>query len=126
VNVLAGRLAERRGDAAGVLVGDVHVDVPAAALVSLPIGDRLDVFIRPEHLTVAPRGAPGSLPGTVAAQVFHGDHVDLHLELPGLARERVLLRAPGIAALSTCPVGAEIGLVVSSGDVVAFPPEGSP
>jgi putative spermidine/putrescine transport system ATP-binding protein/spermidine/putrescine transport system ATP-binding protein len=126
VNVLAGRLAERRGDVAGVLVGDVHVDVPAAALVSLPIGDRLDVFIRPEHLTVAPRGAPGSLPGTVAAQVFHGDHVDLHLELPGLARERVLLRAPGIAALSTCPVGAEIGLVVSSGDVVAFPPESSP
>jgi spermidine/putrescine ABC transporter ATP-binding subunit len=126
VNVLAGRLAERRGDVAGVLVGDVRVDVPAAALAALSIGDRLDVFIRPEHLTVAPRGAPGSLPGTVAEQVFHGDHVDLHIELPGLARERVLLRAPGIAALSTSPVGAEIGLVVSSGDVVAFPPESSP
>jgi spermidine/putrescine ABC transporter ATP-binding subunit len=126
VNVLAGRLVERRGDTASILVGDVHVEVPAATLAPLSIGGRLDVFIRPEHLTVAPRGALGSLPGTIAAQVFHGDHVDLHIELPGLARERVLLRAPGIAALSTCPIGAEIGLVVSSGDVVAFPPEDSP
>ena len=126
VNILTGRLMERLGDAAGVLVGDVHVDVPAATLVSLSIGDRVDVFIRPEHLTVVPRGTPGALPGTIAALVFHGDHVDLHIELPGLARERVLLRAPGLAALSTCPVGAEIGLGVSSGDVFAFPPEDSP
>ncbi len=126
VNVLAGRLMERRGNAAGVLIGDVHVDVPAAALVSLSVGDRLDVFIRPEYVTAAPRGTPGSLPGTIAAQVFHGDHVDLHIELPGFARERVLLRVPGLAALSTCPVGAEIGLAISSGDVIAFPPEDSP
>ena len=126
VNVLAGRLTERRGNTAGVLIGGLHVDVPAAALVSLSVGDRLDVFIRPEYLTMAPRGAPGALPGTIAAQVFHGDHVDLHVELPGLARERVLVRVPGLAALSTCPVGAEVSLVVSSGDVVAFPPEDSP
>jgi putative spermidine/putrescine transport system ATP-binding protein/spermidine/putrescine transport system ATP-binding protein len=125
VNILTGRLVERRSDVAGVCIGDVHVDVPAAALASLSIGDRLDVFIRPEHLTVAVRGAPGSLPGAIAAQVFQGDHVDLHIETPGLARERIVLRAPGIAALSACPVGAEVGLVVSSADIVAFPPEGS-
>jgi spermidine/putrescine ABC transporter ATP-binding subunit len=125
VSILAGRLVERCSDVAGVLIGDVRVDVPAAALASLSIGDTLDVFIRPEHLTTAPRGAPGSLPGTIAAQVFHGDHVDLHIEMPGLARERVLLRASGIAALSACPVGAEVGVVVSSGDAVAFQPEGS-
>jgi spermidine/putrescine ABC transporter ATP-binding subunit len=126
VSILAGLLVERRGDVAGVLIGDVRLDVPAAALASLSIGDTLDVFIRPEHLTTAARGAPGSLPGTIAAQVFHGDHVDLHIEMPGLARERVLLRATGIAALSACPVGAEVGVVVSSGDAVAFQPEGSP
>jgi spermidine/putrescine ABC transporter ATP-binding subunit len=126
VSILAGRLIERCGDVAGVLIGDVRLDVPAAALASLTIGDTLDVFIRPEHLTTAARGAPGSLPGTIAAQVFHGDHVDLHIEMPGLARERVLLRASGIAALSACPVGAEVGVVVSSGDAVAFQPQGSP
>jgi spermidine/putrescine ABC transporter ATP-binding subunit len=125
VNILAGRLAERHSDVAGVSIGNVHVDVPAAALASLSVGDRLDVFIRPEHLAVVAPGAPESLPGTIAAQVFQGDHVDLHVEMHGLARERILLRAPGIAALSTCPVGAEVGLAVSSGDIVAFPPEGS-
>ncbi len=126
VSILAGRLIERCGDVAGVLIGDVRLDVPAAALASLTIGDTLDVFIRPEHLTTAARGAPGSLPGTIAAQVFHGDHVDLHIEMPGLARERVLLRASGIAALSACPVGAEVGVVVSSGEAVAFQPQRSP
>jgi spermidine/putrescine ABC transporter ATP-binding subunit len=124
VNILAGRLVERRGNVAGVSIGDVRVDVPAAALAALSIGDRLDVFIRPEHLTVAARGTPGSLPGTIAAQVFQGDHVDLHIEMPGLACERILLRAPGIAALSAHPVGAEVGLAVSPGDIIAFPPEG--
>jgi hypothetical protein len=38
-------------------------------------------------------------------------------------KERVLLRSPGIAALSSCPVGAEIALTIGSGDIVAFPPE---
>jgi spermidine/putrescine ABC transporter ATP-binding subunit len=123
VSVLAGRLAARRGDAADVAIGDVHVDVPAAALGSLAIGDRLDIFIRPEHLTVAARGAPGSLTGTVAAQVFQGDHIDLHIEMSGIAHERILVRVPGVAALSAYPVGAEIGVVISSADIVAFPPE---
>ena len=125
VNALAGRLAERSGDAAGVLIGDVALDVPAATLASLSIGDRVDVFIRPEHLTIAPRGAPGSLPGTIAGQVFQGDHVDLHLDMPEVANGRVLLRMPGIAALTTCPVGAKVGLVVRADDIVAFPPDDS-
>jgi hypothetical protein len=123
VNILAGRLAARRGDGADVAVGDVHMDVPAAALAALAIGDGLDVFIRPEHLAVAARSAPGSLPGAVVAQVFQGDHVDLHIELLGLAREPVVVRAPGIAALSAHPVGAEVGVVISPGNIVAFPPE---
>jgi spermidine/putrescine ABC transporter ATP-binding subunit len=126
VNILAGRLAARCGDVADVAIGDAHVDVPAAALASLAIGDELDVFIRPEHLAVAARGAPGSLPGAVAAQVFQGDHVDIHVEMPGLARERVLVRARGIAALSAYPAEAEIGVVISSSDIIAFPPEGGP
>jgi spermidine/putrescine ABC transporter ATP-binding subunit len=123
VNILAGRLVERSDDVAGVALGDVRANVPAAALGALAIGDRLDVFIRPEQLAVTAHGTPGSLRGVVAAQAFQGDHVDLHIEMPGLAR--VLLRAPGIAALSGCPVGAEVGVIISSGDVIAFPPEGS-
>jgi spermidine/putrescine ABC transporter ATP-binding subunit len=123
VNILTGRLVERHGAEASVAVGDVHADVPAAPLAALSIGDRLDVFIRPEHLAVSGRSTPESLPGIVAAQVFQGDHVDLHIEMSSHARERVLLRVPGIAALSACPVGAEIGVVIRSGDIVAFPPQ---
>jgi putative spermidine/putrescine transport system ATP-binding protein/spermidine/putrescine transport system ATP-binding protein len=122
VNILDGRLVERRGNVISVSIGDVPVDAPAAALAALSIGDRVDVFIRPEHLTASARGAPGSLPGIVAAQVFHGDHIDLHIDMPALARERVLVRAPGIGALSAFRVGAEISVVVSPGDIVAFPP----
>jgi spermidine/putrescine ABC transporter ATP-binding subunit len=123
VNILTGRLVERHGAEASVAVGDVLAKVPAAPLAALFIGDRLDVFIRPEHLAVSRRSTPESLPGIVAAQVFQGDHVDLHIEMSSRARERVLLRVPGIAALSACPVGAEIGVVICSSDIVAFPPQ---
>jgi putative spermidine/putrescine transport system ATP-binding protein/spermidine/putrescine transport system ATP-binding protein len=106
-------------------MGDVAFDAPGAAVAALSIGDRLDVFVRPEHLILDKRGAPGSLPGTVAAQVFQGDHVDLYIDMPGLANARVLLRAPGIAALTAYPAGAEVGVLVNPVDIVAFPPEGS-
>jgi putative spermidine/putrescine transport system ATP-binding protein/spermidine/putrescine transport system ATP-binding protein len=79
--------------------------------------------VRPEHLAVTSRGASASLPGTVTTQVFQGGHVDLYIDMPGSARERVLVRVPGIAALSSCPVGAEIGLTIGSDDIVAFPPD---
>ncbi|WP_315830718.1 ABC transporter ATP-binding protein [Bradyrhizobium prioriisuperbiae] len=123
VNVLTGRLAERRGDSDSVSIGEAHLEVPATALAALRVGDRTDVFVRPEHLSIAARGLPGSLPGIVAAQIFQGDHVDLYIDMQGIAHERVLLRSPGIGALSSCPVGAEIGVVVSSDDIVAFPPD---
>jgi spermidine/putrescine ABC transporter ATP-binding subunit len=121
-NVLNGMLVERRGDVATVSIGDVRADVPATPLVALSVGDAVDVFVRPEHLSVTSRGAAGSLPGTVMTQVFQGGHVDLYIDAPGIAAERILLCAPGIAALSSCPVGAEIGLMIGSDDIVAFPP----
>ena len=121
-NILNGRLVEKRGDVAVVSVGDISAEVPAAPIAALSIGDAVDVFVRPEHLAVTSRGASGSLPGTVTTQVFQGGHVDLYIEAPGSARERILLRSPGIAALSSCPVGAEIGLTIGSDDIVAFPP----
>ncbi|MEY9184400.1 hypothetical protein ABIG06_005990 [Bradyrhizobium sp. USDA 326] len=43
----------------------------------------------------------------MTTQVFQGDHIDLYIEVAGVARAPVLLRAPGIAALSSCPAGAE-------------------
>ena len=125
-NVLNGRLVERSGDAAVVSIGDVRASVPAASIAEVSIGGSVDVFVRPEHLSVTSRGASGSLPGTVTTQVFQGGHVDLYIDVPGSARAPILLRSPGIAALSSCPVGAEIGLSIGSGDIVAFPPGEAP
>ncbi|WP_245003237.1 ABC transporter ATP-binding protein [Bradyrhizobium arachidis] len=123
VNVLTGGLLERRGEVATVSVGDMRLEVPAAPLAKLAIGDVVDVFIRPEHLAVTSESTPGSLRGTVTAQVFQGDHIDLYIEIAGVVREPILLRAPGVAALSSCPAGTEVGLIVGSDDVVAFPRE---
>jgi putative spermidine/putrescine transport system ATP-binding protein/spermidine/putrescine transport system ATP-binding protein len=103
----------------------MRLEVPEAPLAQAAIGDVVDVFIRPEHLALTSGSTPGSLRGTVTAQVFQGDHIDLYIDVAGIAREPVLLRAPGIAALSSCPVGTEVGLVVRSNDVVAFLPEAS-
>jgi spermidine/putrescine ABC transporter ATP-binding subunit len=125
VNVLTGCLVERRGEVATVSVGDMRLEVPAAPLTQAAMGDVVDVFIRPEHLAVTSGSTPGALRGTVTTQVFQGDHIDLYIDVAGVAREPVLLRAPGIAALSSCPVGTEIGLMVRSDDVVAFSPEAS-
>jgi spermidine/putrescine ABC transporter ATP-binding subunit len=122
-SIFNGRLVARDGDNATVSVGGLCVVIPAAPIASLATGDALDVFIRPEHLTLTSRGAPGSLPGTVTTQVFQGDHVDLYIDVSGVARAPILVRAPGIAALSSCPVGAEVGLTIASNDVVAFPPD---
>jgi putative spermidine/putrescine transport system ATP-binding protein/spermidine/putrescine transport system ATP-binding protein len=120
-NVLNGRLVERRGDVAVISIGDVRADIPAASIAEMSVGEAVDVFVRPEHLSVTSRGASRSLPGTVTTQVFQGGHVDLYIDAPGSARDRILVRVPGIAALSSCPVGTEIGLMIGSDDIVAFP-----
>jgi putative spermidine/putrescine transport system ATP-binding protein/spermidine/putrescine transport system ATP-binding protein len=125
VNVLTGCLLARRGEVATVSVGDMRLEVPAAPLAKQAIGDLADVFIRPEHLTVTLAGTQGSLRGTVTTQVFQGDHIDLYIDVAGVACEPVMLRTAGIAALSSCPVGTDVGLIVGSEDVVAFAPDAS-
>jgi spermidine/putrescine ABC transporter ATP-binding subunit len=125
-NVLNGRLVERRGDVAVVSIGDISTTVPAAPIAAVAIGGAVDVFARPEHLSVTPHGASGSLSGTVTTQVFQGGHVDLLIDAPHIAHAPILVRVPGIAALSSWPVGAGAGLTICSEDIVAFPPGEAP
>ncbi|WKA26345.1 ABC transporter ATP-binding protein [Bradyrhizobium roseum] len=125
-NVLNGRLVERRGEVAVVSIGDISARVPAAPIAAVAIGEAVDVFARPEHLSVTAQGASGSLSGTVTTQVFQGGHVDLLIDAPGVSDAPILVRVPGIAALSSCPVGAGAGLTICSEDIVAFPPGDAP
>jgi putative spermidine/putrescine transport system ATP-binding protein/spermidine/putrescine transport system ATP-binding protein len=124
VNVLKGNLRTRSGDTCLVTAGGVTFEVPATPLAALAENDAADIFVRPEHLSVEPPDVPGALAGTIAAQVFQGDHVDLYVDTP-VAAERVLVRAPGIEALTRWPAGTRVGLRVVASDITAFPPEGA-
>ncbi|MGQ4273917.1 ABC transporter ATP-binding protein [Terrihabitans sp. B22-R8] len=123
VNVLRGNLVRRAGEVALVNVADVAFEVPAAPLIGLDQGADVDVFVRPEHLTVDAPDEAHRLTGIVAAQVFQGDHVDLYIDIPGIARERVLVRSPGVEAMGLWPVGARVGLATTPADIAAFPLE---
>jgi putative spermidine/putrescine transport system ATP-binding protein/spermidine/putrescine transport system ATP-binding protein len=123
VNVFAGRLESRDGDRALVSIGDAAFSVAAQPTEALSQGDALDVFVRPEHIAVDTPNVAGRLNGTVAAQVFQGDHVDLYIDVPGRAREWVLVRCPGVDAMAQWPKGQRVGLAIRPDAVAAFPKE---
>jgi spermidine/putrescine ABC transporter ATP-binding subunit len=120
VNVLRGRLAQIDGATAVVALGPARVSVPAGALAGAATGVMVDLFVRPEDLRVDEDGAGAALQGTVAAQIYQGGHVDLHVDAPEAASGRVLLRVPGGDALARWPIGARIGMAVAPGGAVAF------
>jgi hypothetical protein len=49
-----------------------------------------DLFVRPEDLRVADPGTTAVAHGAVAAQVYHGSHVDLYVDVAEAASARVL------------------------------------
>jgi hypothetical protein len=71
-------------------------------------------------LRIADDGAAPLACGVVAAQVYQGGHVDLHVDCPDVAFTRVLLRIPGHAAMTRWPIGTRVGLALTSEEAVAF------
>ncbi|GJD59228.1 ABC transporter ATP-binding protein [Methylobacterium dankookense] len=130
VNRLPARLEACAGERATVTIRDLRREVEAGALRDCAPGAAVDVFVRPDHLTLRPAGEPGTLPARVAALVYQGSHIDLHADLDLSATEgasaggRVVVRMPGQGALATHAPGTEIGLLVPQAGLVAFPPEG--
>ena len=121
VNLLPARLDAHAGERATVTIRDLRREVEGAALRDCAPGAAVDVFVRPDHLTVRPAGEPGTLPARVAALVYQGSHIDVHADL--VEGGRVVVRMPGQGALATHAPGTEIGLLVPQGGLVAFPPE---
>jgi ABC-type Fe3+/spermidine/putrescine transport system ATPase subunit len=119
-NVLRGRLDRIDGAQANVALGGVMIRVPSAPLQGLAASAPVDLFVRPEQLTLLPAGEPCAAEGTVIAQVYQGGHVDLHIECSGPARNRLLLRLPGHHAMVTWPVGTRVGVAIGPGEGVAF------
>jgi putative spermidine/putrescine transport system ATP-binding protein len=120
VNILHARLERVVGSTATVALGAARLAVPAGALAGLAPGARLDLFVRPEQLSIAGAAAPIATEGVVGAHVYQGGHVDLHVEVPE-ANGRVTLRLPGYDAIARWPAGTRVAIAVGDADAVAFP-----
>jgi putative spermidine/putrescine transport system ATP-binding protein/spermidine/putrescine transport system ATP-binding protein len=121
VNVLRARLERGDGATATVVFGDTRMKVPGAALSGTAPGSAVDLFVRPEDLSVVADGAAAVLRGTVAAQIYQGGHVDLYVDAADTGSARMLLRIPGRAAMAQWPVGTRVGLALATDEAVAFP-----
>jgi putative spermidine/putrescine transport system ATP-binding protein/spermidine/putrescine transport system ATP-binding protein len=129
VNVLKARLGTRQSSEAVATVGGVGgipVIVPAGPLADVAPGAAIDLFVRPEHIQLASAGEAGTLRGTVSTHIFQGGHVDVYVEAPALSRDRILVRLPGVDAITRWPVGGQVGLRFGTTDLTAFPTEGDP
>jgi len=121
VNVLRARLDRFDGETATVVLGPQRVAVPRRTLDGAAAGGPVDLFVRPEDLCVAADATAAVAHGVVAAQVYQGGHVDLHVDTPDAASGRVLLRLPGHAAMARWPLGTRIGIALAASEAVAFP-----
>jgi ABC-type Fe3+/spermidine/putrescine transport system ATPase subunit len=119
VNVLRARL--EAVDAWGTLsVGAAQLKVPIQQLASARVGDAVDAFVRPQQLAFANDGDPVAVTGTIAAQVYQGDHIDLYLDVSN-AEGRVLVRIPARPQPTSFAIGTAVRLTFSSNDAIAFP-----
>jgi spermidine/putrescine ABC transporter ATP-binding subunit len=121
VNVLRATLERRDATTATIMVGAARVKVPGAPLAAVTPGAAVDLFVRPEDLCVAGNGVAGIVSGVVAAQVYQGGHVDLHVDALDTASTRILLRVPGQAAMARWPIGTRLGIALATEEAVAFP-----
>lgn len=118
VNILPGRYAGRDTSALLELGGNT-LRLPAKR-VQASVGDRLDVYVRPENVQLAPLGPQALLSATVLTHVFQGDHVDVHLDIPALGSASLFARQSGLEALTRWPIGSVVGLTFDDEGVCAF------
>jgi spermidine/putrescine ABC transporter ATP-binding subunit len=118
-NVLRGRL-DRLDDAqARVVLGTAEVAVPPGPLAGLAPSAPVDLFVRPEQLRLTAAGELSAASGTIAALVYQGGHVDVHVECPG-AGGRLLVRLPGHDMTAAWQMGTAVGIAIVSTEAVAF------
>jgi ABC-type Fe3+/spermidine/putrescine transport system ATPase subunit len=119
-NVLRGRLDRINGTHAIVTLGAVQVKVLPGPLLEVAASAPVDLFVRPEQLQVTEASEPCARSGTIVAQVYQGGHVDLYVECMDSSRERLLVRLAGHEAMTRWPIGAQVGISVSTDEGVAF------
>jgi putative spermidine/putrescine transport system ATP-binding protein/spermidine/putrescine transport system ATP-binding protein len=110
--------AERRSSST-VAVGDVVVNARSADDEAGTGNRSVDLFVRPEDLSVTNAGTPGTLPGRIIAKVYQGGHTDLHVETP-FSQGTVLARLTDKEAVTNSSDGAMIGLILPESAGPAF------
>ena len=118
VNILPGRYMSHQNQATVEISGN-SLRLPKER-VQAKVGDRLDIYVRPENVQLEELGPHSLLSATVVAHAFQGDHVDIHLDIPALGDARLFVRQSGLDALSRWPVGAVAGLTFDKEGVCAF------
>jgi putative spermidine/putrescine transport system ATP-binding protein len=119
-NVVCGRL--ERFDAAHAIValGDARIKVPSGPLSDVAMAEPVDLFVRPEQLDIVDSRQSCATIGTVVAHVYQGGHADLHVECPEASSGRLLVRSVAPDAMTRWPVGAKVGIAITTDHSVAF------
>ena len=119
-NVLRGRLDGIEGESAVIAVGIARVKVPRGPLMEAASSAPVELFVRPEHLTITEANETCATSGTVAAHVYQGGHVDIYVECADSARDRLLVRSAGQEAMTRWPIGSRVGLSIAADEGAAF------
>ncbi|MGN6461927.1 MAG: ABC transporter ATP-binding protein, partial [Pseudolabrys sp.] len=120
-NVLRGQLDAVQGEEASVSCGKARLKVAASPLGGVAPKSPVDIFVRPEQLTVSEKGDDGFAAGKVAAHVFQGGHVDLYIDMAESASGRLLVRMPAHESGIRWPIGGNVAVAFSAGNIAAFP-----
>lgn len=84
-------------------------------------GALYDVFVRPEHFSIAPTLEEAPIVGEVAVHVYQGSHVDMYVKNSSANEGVILLRLADVSAPSSYPVGSKIGISYDASKVLVFP-----
>jgi putative spermidine/putrescine transport system ATP-binding protein len=119
-NVLRGRFEGLEGASAIVAVGVARVKVPRGPLKDVATSAPVNLFVRPEHLTIVDATLPCATSGTIAAHVYQGGHVDIYLECEDSSRGQLLVRSGGHEAMMRWPIGSRVGISIAADEGAAF------
>ena len=120
VSIFRARLERRSGDEGVAAVGIVPVDIAAATLGTCGVGATLDLYLRPEDLTLSETRTAASLPGQVVAAVYQGSHVNVVVAVAEARDGTVSVRCPGSGQRENYRPGMPVYVGLPSQGVSAF------
>jgi putative spermidine/putrescine transport system ATP-binding protein len=119
-NILRAHIESVDANCAIVALGAARIKVASAPLRGLAISAAVDLFVRPEQLRLTELNEPRASTGAIISQVYQGGHVDIYLECADSVAGRVLARLSGPHAMTSRPIGTQVGLSLNTDEAIAF------